>query len=82
LIQCGPGRPGARFFSASSKAAFGRLSLLDGTVDLTDLLALLNNWGVCTQDCAQWACPGDINFDCQVSVLDLLALLTSWGACG
>jgi hypothetical protein len=55
---------------------------LDGVVDLTDLAVILGEWGTfCAADCAQSACPGDIDFDCRVGVLDLLELLMSWGDC-
>ncbi|MDP7070809.1 MAG: hypothetical protein QF561_05615, partial [Phycisphaerales bacterium] len=55
---------------------------LDGAVDLTDLHVILDEWNTfCAADCAQPACPGDIDFDCHVGVLDLLTLLESWGAC-
>jgi hypothetical protein len=45
----------------------------DGVVDVTDLLALLGNWGG-TGD-------GDINDDGVVDVEDLLMLLAAWGEC-
>ena len=48
----------------------------DGNVNVTDLLALLANWGACPSPC-----PGDVNKDGQVNVTDLLALLAAWGAC-
>ncbi len=46
-----------------------------GTVDVFDLLQLLNAWGACTD------CPEDLNSDGAVDVFDLLQLLDSWGAC-
>jgi hypothetical protein len=45
----------------------------NGTVDVTDLLALLANWG--------GAGDGDINDDGVVDVEDLLLLLAAWGPC-
>jgi hypothetical protein len=45
----------------------------DGTVNVTDLLTLLANWGG-TGD-------GDINDDGVVDVQDLLAILAAWGPC-
>lgn len=47
-----------------------------GTVNVTDLLALLAGWGVCGVPC-----PSDINGDGFINVTDLLALLAAWGAC-
>jgi photosystem II stability/assembly factor-like uncharacterized protein len=48
----------------------------DGTVNVLDLLLLLDAWGACN-DCDD--CPADLNGDCSVSVLDLLMLLDDWG---
>lgn len=48
---------------------------LDGTVNLTDLLALLNNYGASGRD---WA-EGDFNYDGTVNLTDLLALLNNYG---
>ena len=47
-----------------------------GTVNVTDLLALLAGWGVCGVPC-----PSDINGDGFINVTDLLALLAAWGLC-
>jgi hypothetical protein len=51
----------------------GAPGLEDGTVNVTDLLALL----------AQWSMDGacDLNNDNVVNVTDLLALLAAWGPC-
>lgn len=47
----------------------------DGTVDVSDLLVLLSQWGECpTSDC-----PADLNGDGTVDVSDLLILLSNWG---
>jgi hypothetical protein len=59
----------------------------DGTVDVLDLLILLDNWGACppvergaTGKCGDvGGCPADLNGDCAVDVLDLLILLDNWG---
>lgn len=47
---------------------------LDGTVNLTDLLALLNNYDETGRD---WA-EGDFNYDGTVNLTDLLALLNNY----
>ena len=51
----------------------------DGLVNITDLLALLSEWGPCPPPPSE--CPADINFDGVVNVSDLLELLSSWGPC-
>ena len=48
-------------------------SNLDGTINVTDLLALLAAWGICP-DCVE-----DTNNDGLVNVTDLLTLLANWG---
>ena len=48
----------------------------DGMVNVPDLLAMLNAWGLCATPC-----PSDINGDGFVNVPDLLLLLNAWGAC-
>ena len=48
---------------------------LDGTVNLTDLLDLLNSYG---QTGVDWA-DGDFNYDGTVNLTDLLALLNNYG---
>jgi hypothetical protein len=50
----------------------------DGSVDVLDLLTLLDAWGTC-DDCDDGSCPADFNGDCIVDVLDLLFLLDAWG---
>lgn len=50
----------------------------DGSVDVSDLLALFGAWGMC-DDCDD--CPADLNNDCFVDVSDLLLLFSNWGAC-
>ncbi len=46
----------------------------DGQVNITDLLALLSDWGPCPA-----SCPADLNGDSLVNVEDLLILLGNWG---
>lgn len=48
---------------------------LDGTVNLTDLLTLLNSYGQTGKD---WA-DGDFNYDGTVNLTDLLGLLNNYG---
>jgi hypothetical protein len=50
----------------------------DGTVDVIDLLTLLDEWGTCIDG---ESCPADLNGDDAVDVLDLLMLLDAWGSC-
>lgn len=59
-------------YNARPTAAAGDVND-DGTVNVTDLLALLGDWGSCV------SCPTDINGDGAVNVTDLLALLGGWG---
>lgn len=47
-----------------------------GTVDVDDLLAVINAWGPCAPPC-----PADINGDGIVNVDDLLAVINAWGPC-
>jgi hypothetical protein len=46
----------------------------DGYVNVTDLLAVIDQWG-------QSNSPADINFDGIVDVSDLLIVIANWGAC-
>jgi len=48
----------------------------DGTVNVTDLLALLAAWGGCDDP---GNCPADLDGDGMVSVTDLLMMLANWG---
>jgi hypothetical protein len=48
----------------------------DFTVNVVDMLAVINNWGACA------SCPADLNLDGDVNVLDLLSIINSWGPCG
>jgi hypothetical protein len=47
-----------------------------GTVNVDDLLSLINGWGPCPGGCAP-----DLNGDQVVNVDDLLALINAWGPC-
>jgi hypothetical protein len=48
----------------------------DGEVTVTDLLAMLGDWGPC-----DGCCPADIDRDGVVAVTDLLDMLGAWGVC-
>ncbi len=52
----------------------------DGNVNVTDLLAVINNWGACSRPCPPH-CAADVNHDCAVNVTDLLAVIVAWGPC-
>ena len=49
----------------------------DGTVGITDLLALLAAWGPCSAPCPP-SCPADLDSDCAVGLTDFLLLLDNW----
>jgi hypothetical protein len=48
----------------------------NGTVNIDDLLAVINAWGPCA------GCPADINQNGVVNIDDLLAVINAWGQCG
>jgi predicted outer membrane repeat protein len=48
----------------------------DGVVGVLDLLAVIDQWGVCDDQCS-----ADFNGDGTVGVTDLLVVLDAWGAC-
>jgi len=48
----------------------------DGSVNVGDLLDLIEAWGPCPSPC-----PADINGDGFVNVNDLLTLIAAWGPC-
>jgi len=50
----------------------------NGTVNTSDLLALLAAWGECPQD---EFCHADFDYSGDVGVADLLTLLAAWGPC-
>lgn len=45
----------------------------DGSVDVSDLMLLMANWGACT------GCPADMNDDGKVDLNDLMLLMANWG---
>jgi hypothetical protein len=49
----------------------------DGTVNVDDLLLVINSWG----PCGKGECAADIVQDGVVNVDDLLAVINAWGAC-
>jgi hypothetical protein len=51
---------------------------LDGSVNIDDLLSVINGWGTCPQPLAM--CPADINCSGGVDIDDLLAVINGWGA--
>lgn len=52
--------------------------ILSGTVDVSDLLAVISAWGPCPDPND---CPADIDGDDVVGVIDLLAVINAWGPC-
>ena len=48
----------------------------DGVVDFQEVLAVLNDWGICGPPC-----PPDINADGEVGFADLIRVLDAWGTC-
>jgi hypothetical protein len=48
----------------------------DDIVDIDDLLAVINNWGECT-DCED--CPIDVTYDCVVGFDDYMEVIYQWG---
>jgi hypothetical protein len=53
---------------------------LSGTVNIDDLLIVINGWGACAQPCPP-NCLADISHDCTVNVDDLLGCINGWGNC-
>ena len=59
----------------------------DGTVNVDDLLAVINSWGPCPAPPAPGSCPADIappgppHGNGVVNVDDLLAIINGWGPC-
>ena len=49
----------------------------DGSINVQDLLAVVNNWGPCAQ--APNFCPAEATGDGTVNVHDLLAVINHWG---
>lgn len=50
----------------------------DGTVNVQDLLAVLDNWGQCQSG---QPCNADLTLDAAVSLDDFLFVINNWGAC-
>ena len=48
---------------------------LDGYLNVNDLLAVIDSWGICG------GCLADINSDGIVDVSDLLIVVGNWGPC-
>jgi hypothetical protein len=46
-----------------------------GSVDILDLLAVIDSWGTCEN------CSADIDENGSVNILDLLAVIAQWGLC-
>lgn len=46
----------------------------DGSINVIDLLAVINSWGPCSPTCA-----ADMNADGVVNVIDLLMVIENWG---
>lgn len=63
-----------RWMVRASGTVLGDLNT-DGSVNVSDMLALLGEWG----DCEGEICPADLNGDGAVNVSDLLTLLGNWG---
>jgi len=55
----------------------GCIADLDGNgyVGVGDILALIDQWGVCNQ------CPADFDNSGSVDVVDLLQIVNMWGSC-
>jgi hypothetical protein len=49
---------------------------MDASVNVLDLLAVINGWGACQPEPAE--CGADLNDDGSVSVPDLLAVINNW----
>ena len=47
----------------------------DGIIGVSDILAVIDSWGVCN------GCVADINQDGLVDVSDLLMVIGNWGPC-
>ena len=50
----------------------------NGSVDVLDLLGVIEAWGSCDDPSG---CPADINDDGTTDVLDLLVVIANWGTC-
>jgi hypothetical protein len=52
-----------------------------GGVDLDDLLAVINSWGMDCSPCTPSSCAADVDDDCDVDLDDLLYVVNNWGPC-
>ena len=50
----------------------------DGSVDVNDILAVIDAWGDCPPDDD---CPADVDLDGTVGVNDVLLIISEWGEC-
>ena len=50
----------------------------DGSVNVSDMLAVISQWGNCPVPCPP-ACAADVNGNCVVDVADLLLVISNWG---
>lgn len=55
--------------------------VIDGSVDVNDLLHLLGNWPGPDDQCDTYCCPGDVDGNGTVDVDDILKLIGAWGPC-
>ena len=51
-----------------------------GVVNIDDLLAVINGWGMCPPPCPP-SCAADTNDDCFINIDDLLSVINGWGSC-
>jgi hypothetical protein len=52
----------------------------DDSVNVDDLLAVINGWGACPSPCPP-NCAADVDDTCAVNVDDLLVVINAWGPC-
>ena len=79
-------RRGSQLLVVADSTELERLADIDGnsSVNVSDLLAVINAWGPCgnPNNCpADIAPPGPPVGDDSVNVSDLLAVINAWGAC-
>ena len=71
---CFVANPGSLIFKIKSPICYADINN-DGMVDISDVLSVISNWGLCK------GCPEDINQDGNVDVSDLLIVIGNWGPC-